>query len=196
MTNKYSPTSFSCTNFYSNRNWRATKGKCNFYFTPLLKHVTDRDSLNLIPFVWRWPGPKNEILFKLSWKKAQIGSARKKTFEWCRHTLENLFCARLHVLCFFLPPRDTFISLHCNYVWWQNYDPNRLLVKRYFYFFSSFAAHLTNVRTCERWAELRGKGKHAKRKRKRLSGQLRDLNKRFTAAFLQILIAEESQQNL
>lgn len=50
-------------------------------------------------------------------------------------------------------PRDTFISLHCNYIWWQNYDPRAraskwMPVRRYFL---SFIAHLTNVEHV-RWA--------------------------------------------
>lgn len=118
----------------------------------LFKHVTDKVllSMNLIPFV---DCLKKSFLAARPLRSCiqivperQIGSLRwifwaDADARWSETSL------RLNVHMVPLgSPRDTSISLHCNYVWWQNYDSRmagwpevKCLVRRY------FIAHLTNI---------------------------------------------------
>lgn len=91
-------------------------------------------------------GPAPSLLYSNRPWKANRKSQMK--FSWADADARwNETSLRLNVHMVPLgSPRDTSISLHCNYVWWQNYDSRmagwpevKCLVRRY------FIAHLTNT---------------------------------------------------
>lgn len=111
--------------FSTNHNWSVRKGKCNF-------HSSTRDwrdsCQNLIPFVRMLLRANPRTIIQMPWKSTsevsiQKTSCKKLHFRTDADTRWNKFFLRLNVHVCWFNPRDTFICLHCNYIWWQNYDP-------------------------------------------------------------------------